>query len=45
MACYQCALCGHHFELPTDQPELPPHVYPSGLRRRQRCTSRYGVRV
>jgi len=45
MAHYRCAICGRLFELPPDRRELPPHVYPSGLRRGQRCTSTYGVRA
>ena len=45
MVDYRCAICGRVFALSADRPTLPPHVYPSGLRRGQRCTCTYGVRA
>jgi hypothetical protein len=45
MVRYRCAICGRVFELSADRPALPAHVYPSGLRRGQRCLCTYGVRA
>jgi hypothetical protein len=40
---YRCILCDRRFVLAGDVPALPAHVYPSGLLRRRRCPSTYGV--
>ena len=42
---YGCVLCGEVFQLPSSQPALPPHRYPTGLFRGRPCASAYGVRV
>ena len=42
---YGCVLCGQHFQLPSTQPALPPHVYPTGLFRGRPCASAYGLPV
>jgi hypothetical protein len=42
---YRCILCDRRFVLTVNAPVLPAHVYPSGLLRRRRCPSPYGVPV
>jgi hypothetical protein len=40
---YRCILCDRRFVLAGSVTSLPAHVYPSGLLRRRRCPSTYGV--
>ena len=42
---YGCVLCGRVFQLSSDQPTLPAHVYPSGLYRGRPCASTFGIRA
>lgn len=40
---YRCILCDRAFVLAGGSAPLPAHLYPTGLLRRRRCPSTYGV--